>query len=259
MSNAVKKQKQKNLFGVFSPGYISISVVCCAIVGISLLRHLFPPLSIGTLLFPISLSQSRTSAVFSSAWANHLSHLLYWISKLPVWSSGVTTKATMVCPTQPLSHGKGCPSSVIWDISLWQASQSAWGSPTLRFLSPGHLLTLLPPRASWTPPWSCSSTALWNPSGPLWCWNPPSEGVPILTLLLHLLLLSFPLPTASSCPLGSLVSWQPPGPYMTLSLFLLGPPGFVKGSLSYCKCLDLSTAQPVAENWHTRISDSPIW
>lgn len=30
-------------------------------------------------------------------------------------------------PTWPPSHGKGCLSSLIWDISHWQVSQSAWG------------------------------------------------------------------------------------------------------------------------------------
>lgn len=30
-------------------------------------------------------------------------------------------------PTWPPSHGKGCLSSLVWDISHWQVSQSAWG------------------------------------------------------------------------------------------------------------------------------------
>lgn len=87
------------------------------------------------------------SSFFLIHLSNHLSLLYYWISVSTELNAlaTFTTEATLVCqeasshPAGPPSHGKGPLSSVIWEISLWCVTQSEWGSPGWKFLSPQHL------------------------------------------------------------------------------------------------------------------------
>lgn len=119
---------------------------------------------------------------------------------------------------------KGCLSSVIWDISLWQVSQSAWRCSgfgkscheDLTLLSPTLFLLFLLPicfqpisRSSLPPHKSCLLglflTLSWDsksyqlPPGHIQYWNPQAEAL-----------------------------------FGTLFLFLLSVRDFMKASLSYC-------------------------
>lgn len=79
-------------------------------------------------------------AIFSSNCSNHLSFPFYWVS---LWSSLLcllfllkAMPGNFHLPYWAPIRWKGTHSSVVWDISLWQVTQSIWGCFQLKFLLP---------------------------------------------------------------------------------------------------------------------------
>lgn len=153
-----------------------------------------------------------------------------------------------------------------------RVSQSTWGRPTLKSLSPALFALLYPLSSQLLPgvPSSLLSCLLWlfpKPSlastilesSPRWnfyilrpcCLSSPfgmscsffTGSRPIIAPFLSFPSLRTACSISSLCPPGPLTSLPSPGPYMAFSLFLPVLRDFIKVSLSYCKWLSLSTAQ----------------
>lgn len=134
-------------------------------------------------------------------------------------------------PAGPLSYEKECLSLVIWGISLYQFSQSTWGCPGLKGLSPQHI--------------SSSEPFVLSASVELSCLPLEPAGIYTFLGLYDIGIFPFlPSPTRNYLFVTPSTSFS----LYYLCFLLLLPRDFFEVLLCSCKYFGFSTSQSVLQN-----------